>query len=574
MDQLFPGEPSASSSEEFIEHIDILSLSPSLLSPEFLHTKLLPLSDIETLTTCSNLINAGKIEDVQLARYTIEFGLARVDKALQQIEAKIRDVLGTSQGDWDQVDHEDIRAAVATVVSNNEGNMTLLEGGRILHDARRRIDTFEVFFPPDSAPGRANAGISRSGEANPSGDGAIIIDDPWAEADGDDASVDEPILDDPWEAADSESNLTRSAKADQNTNTIHPPSIDEISEPPIALSTFLTLPLPISALSLAAAASVSALRVVCERHVAETFPYRFHLLDALPLWVPPVDLQSANLLPQIGVDGKEKPWPWLYTAESKTIFDVLPQEYRSPAASFPATEADLVTSDSLSSWYERRILSLDSLGFLDLQIAWVQFGTSHGVIGLDALGEDLSLFSRLIYDAKLTSSQEAQWSVASWRTASEEEKVKAYLSNTTTESVVSDIKRLVLPHLHVIESRAERAGKAEPHLADRLLHNAILGLPLRLVLPVFEASKATLLATNRLLRNDINVARLALACLYGSDQRDDWATMSAIFECLPVWDVSGGDLEADKEATSMTLDSIATFVRPTKAGLKPPTAHD
>jgi hypothetical protein len=62
--------------------------------------------------------------------------------------------------------------------------------------------------------------------------------------------------------------------------------------------------------------------------------------------------------------------------------------------------------------------------------------------------------------------------------------------------------------------------------------------------------------------------------LYGSDEREVWSTMSGIFECLPVWDVSGGDLESDKEATATTLDSIATFVRPHASSDKPPSAKD
>jgi hypothetical protein len=40
--------------------------------------------------------------------------------------------------------------------------------------------------------------------------------------------------------------------------------------------------------------------------------------------------------------------------------------------------------------------------------------------------------------------------------------------------------------------------------------------------------------------------------------------MSAIFECLPVWDVSGGDPESDKEATATTLDSSLRVFEPYK----------
>jgi len=207
-------------------------------------------------------------------------------------------------------------------------------------------------------------------------------------------------------------------------------------------------------------------------------------------------------------------------------------------------------------------------------LAWVQHGASLGIPNLDALGEDLSLLSRLIYDANLSPAQHEKCTLASWKKATEGEIVSAYLANSTPSTIVSDVRRLVLPYLYVLESRAEREGKADTHLVERLLHDAVLSLPLHKALPVFEASKATIPMSERLLRNDQNVARLALACLYGSDEREVWSTMSGIFECLPVWDVSGGDLESDKEATATTLDSIATFVRPHSSSDKPPSAQD
>ena len=60
---------------------------------------------------------------------------------------------------------------------------------------------------------------------------------------------------------------------------------------------------------------------------------------------------------------------------------------------------------------------------------------------------------------------------------------------------------------------------------------------------------------------DEDMARLALACLYGSDKLDEWPTMSRIFECLPAWETPGDDDEDSDEADT-TIASLGDFVTP------------
>jgi hypothetical protein len=578
----------ASSSKLPLDQAEILSLPPSSLTPEILHSTLLPLADIDALTTCSDLLLANTIQDPLSARCIVQFGLARGESDLRRIETEVRGELHDSSKGWETWSSEEIHEAVARILAAGADNERILRCCETISEADKRLETFEDFFPSAlAAPSTDNAASgstaetggagtreSETGEAETIQDTGLIIDDPWEEEIGDGKMEDGPPLDDPWDAAGSEKSASvNSGKSDHRQATPSDKETPASTEPPILLSAFLSQPLLTSALSLAAAAAVSALQIIRNHHPVEIFPYRFALLEALPGWTPPGELESAGLLPQMGVDGMEKPWSPIQTVGAKTFLDVLPDDYRS-TTSIPTSQPDLLTSEALSQWYAKRIYSLDSLGLLDVQLGWVQFGASLGVPGLDPFGEDLSLLSRLIYDANLTAAQQDRWNLVSWRAASECEVVKAYLSNSSEAGVVEDIKRLVLPYLYVLESRAERAGNTDSHLPDRLLYEAILGLSLHLVLPVFEASKATLPKTDRLVKNDIDVARLALACLYGSDQREIWTTMSAIFECLPVWDVSGGDIDADKEATATTLDSIATFVRPSRAGAQPPTAHD
>ena len=108
----------------------------------------------------------------------------------------------------------------------------------------------------------------------------------------------------------------------------------------------------------------------------------------------------------------------------------------------------------------------------------------------------------------------------------------------------SDIRALVLPYLSVLESRLERAGTPDPELSNRHLYEYVLELAsanaLDFLVPIFDASKPTLFEGQRLIKSDEDLARLALACLYGSTDAtsEGQASMGRIFECLPAFDES------------------------------------
>ena len=126
--------------------------------------------------------------------------------------------------------------------------------------------------------------------------------------------------------------------------------------------------------------------------------------------------------------------------------------------------------------------------------------------------------------------------------------VRAYLAHSSPDSVARDITSLVMPYLFVLEARAERAGTPDPSLPTRLLYEYILTAPLDLVAAIFDASKPTLPTSQRIIKNDEDMAKLALACLYASDSLTEWPTMSSIFECLPVWDVRENEDPNDEAA--------------------------
>ena len=503
-------------------------------------------------------------------RPAVLLGLSRVEPDLDRAEKELGQIVALQGNDWKSISTEHVSSGVEQLGQEDAEAGLLLRGSGRLAEMKRRIDVYERIKPESKAEDTSSKPAEEpvTGSLTKEGD-EMDIDDPWAEGAGEEA--DSPSVDDPWESTSADEDFGSSSQAPVRQES---PPADNEEEIPLDLSTFLSQPIYDSATTLASSASLHALRLVCERYEETLWPLRFDILSHIPAWVSPVDIEQAGFLPGADEKGKERPWTF-GKQPRKTLLDRLADLHVSSedAISRNPRPTALLASD-LTAWYTTKIEELDTYGLLDSQLAWVQHGAAQSVPGLDALGEDLSLLSRLVYDAHLSPTQHDQWSLSSWRSASESELVSAYLSGSTALTIVDDIRRLVLPYLYVLESRAERAGQADPQLVNRLLHDAILALPLHLALPVFEASKATLPKHERLVKDDMTVARLALACLYGSQKKDIWATMSAIFECLPVWDVSGGDLDSDREATSTTLESIATFVRPTKAGDSPPTPKD
>ncbi|OCF34580.1 hypothetical protein I316_03621 [Kwoniella heveanensis BCC8398] len=554
---------------------ELLELPVSELSSSLdtIESSLSCLTDSETIDVCTKLLRK-EIKDVEVAETILRLGLARCEMHVAKLRSEIgRETITAG------ILEEDVRKVIGSDKSREEH----LTGFATLFELQRRLETYQVISSRHRKSLILTSGVTNGGKDKLDQDG-MNLDDPWSEEQpaNDKAAA---LLEDPWgDSAEQDGQTEPDPDTEPTAQILHsaPPSPTEETPniPPIELSIFVNQPIPLSALQLAASASISHLKTVCERHLEEVHPFRLAILAAVPVWVSPVDLETEGLLLALGEGDTEK---WLLPANldkreplSVAISKLyLPAPYDLVTPTIPACQASLSSSE-LTQWYTEHISSLDSAGLLDIQLAWVQHGASLGVVGLDQLGEDLSLLSRLVYDANLTVDQHARWNLAHWRKSSQEEIIQAYLSNATSEDIVADIKRLVLPYLYVLESRAERAGQADPTLVERLLHGAILSLPLDLALPVFEASKATLPASGRIVKNDLDVARLALACLYGSEEKEAavWSTMSSIFECLPVWELSGTDPESDAELTSTTLDSIATFVRPTSASAPPPTSRD
>ncbi|PPQ67048.1 hypothetical protein CVT25_005649 [Psilocybe cyanescens] len=384
--------------------------------------------------------------------------------------------------------------------------------------------------------------------------------------------VDDEWEDDPW--------------ADGNTavsNKTTPPS-SSARPPPLTLANFFQNDILWSACKLASLEALEALRVLCQKHSVTLWPARFKVLDCIPEHTHPS--LCRGLFPSLEISSnKEGIWNEDSWRKVQDISELpgIQEAIQVHISSLPSIEsneeilftsiANPLTAEELCMWYKNRVnLVMRSTGMIDIALAVVQHGASQGIPQLDELGEELSLLSRLVYDAPQGSSVDDDWTLDCWYSMDPIAVVRAYLAHSTTDSIAQDIPHLVMPYLFVLEARAERAGAPDPSLPTRILHEYILSTSLELAAAIFNASKPTLPSSQRIIKDDEDMARLALALLYGSDSLTEWATMSSIFECLPVWDVAK-DEDGNEEAADTTVASLGTFVTPS-TNQRPCTAHD
>ncbi|KAJ7038332.1 secretory pathway protein Sec39-domain-containing protein [Mycena alexandri] len=501
---------------------DWTGLTDSELTAENVHKSLDSIKDdLWVAAACADRI----LDDAAVQRVLLDIGLERTTAALRRSQAVA--VAAEDEADSPSVAPESSSRRDALVAHFNE----------IPPDARlcairavilNRLDLLNTFVEIcKAAPAAADDADN--------GPDAWDDDDPWAE----------------------------SAQTD----------VREAAEPPVALSLFLTDPLLRSACLLASHQWFSGLGIMFERHAVDLWPYRAAILDSIPEHVHPLSYRDflPALDPSTNLEKRTVSNPWrteLDWSETPDVRAALAASELAPDIA-PAIRDPLpnsrdvpLSADELAEWYKNRIQRIIlSTGMIDVALAVVQHAAPQGVPGLDEMGEELSLLARLVYDAPQGDDEvDDDWTLDRWYTMEPLAVVRAYLAHSTPETLAKDIWRLVMPYLFVLESRAERAGKPDPTLRTRILYEYILSSPLETAAVIFEASKPILPTPQRIIQNNEDMARLALACLYGSNSLDEWTTMNQIFECLPAWDINRDDDEED--AADTTIVSLGAYVTP------------
>ena len=486
------------------------------------------------------------VDDVQVAQVLVKTGLRRSQKVEDEIKAGVSVYESLEEGIGAEKDGNSQTPLMAYLKAHaRERRLCLLR--RVLFERLDRIQTYLVM----STQWRDDDAATE--EAEPT----ETDNDPWADDD-----------DTPPEGRPKGST----------------------PEIPFTLSDFLTQPLLDSALLLASTLQFVALKSLIESHSAALLPYRFGILDAIPLYAEPMEYRA--LLPANDFDTNTEvlpsgaPWrpraSWVESGEMEEALKAslgpgeeawLDEEDKSEDATSLMRADKPMSAEFLTSWYKSRVLAIDEQsGLTTHALALLQHGASQGIIGLDELGEDLILLDRLVYEAPQSSDPSLgsnDWTLTRWRKLDPKHAIIAYLKYSTPDTIAPDIRRLILPYLSVLESRYERLSSTVTlvnqqivgsHLSQHLLYTYILQSPLSLALPIFEASKPTITPTsNRIIRTQEDLARLALAYLYGSNFTQGWGMMSSIFECLPDW---GSERDESGDEADTTLTSLAAFFAP------------
>ena len=368
--------------------------------------------------------------------------------------------------------------------------------------------------------------------------------------------------DDPW--------------TDGNTSTSKSTSQSKPAEPlPLTLSSFLQNDLIWSACQLASLEVLEPLRILLQKHASILWPNRFKILecipehthpalcrDIFPTWDPSTNLEAIILEDKWRPDLDFSELPETQSAIQNLSSTLSITCGRLTTVDYTPTP-DPLTAEELSAWYKNRVNNIiSSTGMVDVALSLIQHGASQGIAALDELGEELSLLSRLVYDVPQAQSITDDWTLSGWYSMDPLSVVRAYLAHSEPNSLARDISHLVMPYLFVLETRSERAGTPDPTLPARILYDYILTTTLENAAAIFDSSKPTLPASQRLIKNDEEMVRVALACLYGSDSLDEWSTMSSIFECLPVWDAAK-DEDGNEDAADTTVASLAAYLTPT-----------
>lgn len=369
--------------------------------------------------------------------------------------------------------------------------------------------------------------------------------------------------DDPW----TDGNTSSTSKST--------PQCKSTERVPLMLSSFLQSDLIWSACKLASLQALDALRILLQKHASILWPYRFKILecipehthpalcrDIFPTWDPSTNLEAIILEDKWRPDLDFSELP-----ETQSAIQNLGSASSITCGLFTTIHytptPDPLTAEELSAWYKNRVNDvISSTGMVDVALSLIQHGASQGITALDELGEELSLLSRLVYDVPQAQSITDDWTLSGWYSMDPLTVVRAYLAHSEPSSLARDISHLVMPYLFVLETRSERAGTSDPTLPARILTDYILTTTLENAAAIFDSSKPTLPANQRLIKNDEEMVRVALACLYGSDSLDEWSTMSSIFECLPVWDAAK-DEDGNEDAADTTVASLAAFLTPT-----------
>lgn len=243
--------------------------------------------------------------------------------------------------------------------------------------------------------------------------------------------------------------------------------------------------------------NASALRLLFDRHGAVLGPHRLAILSAIPVTADP--------------------------------------------AAFDLPHASDYDADEIRRWYLNHSRTADQMGLCSQALAWTRYAQAMGVRDIDEEATTLDWLCKYVYT---TGDIDVSWDTFG---ALEPRRVlEGLLSQTNASTVVNDMRALALPWLQLC-ARRQKQDRLEQLLYDWILRHADLAS----CTVILENSKPTLPHEDRIIQDDEDVARMALAVIYASKADDAVNDFVRIFECLPIFDTWEAGEQAEGEPTSV-----------------------
>ncbi|KAI9008855.1 secretory pathway protein Sec39-domain-containing protein [Phycomyces nitens] len=285
-------------------------------------------------------------------------------------------------------------------------------------------------------------------------------------------------------------------------------------------------------------------------HGQEVLPQRLFILSQIPETADP----SRFDLPHVSVDHEdrwiEEPWrPEKDPVELDTFGDIeeLAPEHLDYLGrlhqSIQSTEYP-TSAKVIAQWYKERAHAMDSVGLSSQALELIRYAQVMGVSSLEDTANDYEWLCKYVYSSQTLPQAEDQIiTLDQFKRMGSFEILEGLLSDTNTNRIVDDMKRMALPWLGVCRKRQAVKKEEEEEEDDDderpefLLYRWILDAStahLSWCCQVFEHSKPSLPVEDRIIKDELDLSRLVLAVVYSSDGSMEY--LVRIFECLPIFE--------------------------------------
>ncbi|CAO3607155.1 unnamed protein product [Cunninghamella echinulata] len=307
-----------------------------------------------------------------------------------------------------------------------------------------------------------------------------------------------------------------------------------------------------------------ALDALFIHHGDTILPQRLFILEQVPETVDPASFD----LPHVTGDHEDKwvqePWrsqldpvelPWIQSI----LKEKLPVASENTAYLTQLDQNVLTTpypasAHEIAQWYLHRAKTMDLMGLPSHALGLVRYAKAMGVPEMDDFVDRYDWLCKYIY-ASTTSTLSTDFvlNLEAFEQLPAFDVLEGFLLNTTIDTIVNDMKRLVVPWLERCtkklqmkkdhengnvdnEEKQDNDEDEDEELPIFLLYRWLLDISTKHLgwcCVVFEASKPTIDIDDRIIKDDCDLSRLVLSMVYSSDGSIEF--LVRMFECLPIF---------------------------------------